>query len=78
MKHRRGPFSEDLRAALNPNSSSPHLLAEAMKARRDAVTWGARERGMSDDEITALLQRGIEAAERRIFGDAGKGRRRPR
>jgi hypothetical protein len=78
MKHRRGPFSEDLRAALNPKSSNPHLLAEAMKARREEVIWGARELGMGDEEITALLRHGIEAAEGRIFGDAGKGRRRPR
>lgn len=74
MKHRRGPFSEDLRAALYPNSSTPHLLAEAMKARREEVIWGARELRMGDDEVNAILRDGIEAAERRIFGDAGKGR----
>jgi hypothetical protein len=78
MKHRRGPFSEDLRAALNPNSSGSHLLAEAMKARREGIMWRARELGTGEDEITALLRDGVEAAERRIFGDAGKGRWRPR
>jgi hypothetical protein len=74
MKHRRGPFSEDLRAALNPDSGNPHLLIGALKARREEVIWGARESGMSDEEITAILRDGIEAAERRIFGDAGKAR----
>jgi len=29
---------------------------------------------MGGDEIAALLRDGVEAAERRIFGDAGKGR----
>lgn len=74
MKHRRGPFSEDLRAALRPDSSNPHLHIGALKARREEVIWGARELGMSDEEITAVLRDGIEAAERRIFGDAGKNR----
>ncbi|MGK9164927.1 hypothetical protein KXR53_01445 [Inquilinus limosus] len=78
MKHRRGPFSEDLRAAFRPDSANPHLLIGAMKDRREEVIWGAREHGMSDKEITALLRDGIEAAERRIFGDAGKGRQSPR
>ncbi|MGK9164946.1 hypothetical protein KXR53_01540 [Inquilinus limosus] len=74
MKHRKGPFSEDLRAAFRPDSADPHLLAGAMKARREEIIRGAREQGMSDEEISALLRDGIEAAERRIFGDAGKGR----
>ncbi|WP_026871682.1 hypothetical protein [Inquilinus limosus] len=78
MKHRRGPFGEDLRAAFRPDSADPHLLISAMKARREEVIWGARDQGMSDEEIDALLRGGIEAAERRIFGDTGKGRRRPR
>ncbi|WP_026869187.1 hypothetical protein [Inquilinus limosus] len=74
MKHRRGPFSEDLRAAFRPDSANPHFLINALKARREEVIWGARELGMSDEEITALLKDGIEAAERRIVGDTGKGR----
>lgn len=56
MKHRRGPFSEDLRAALNPDSANPHLLISAMKARREEVIWGAPELSMGDEESTPLFQ----------------------
>ncbi|WP_342241049.1 hypothetical protein [Inquilinus sp. OTU3971] len=72
MKHRRGLFGADVRAALQP--AGPHRLAgAAIRARREEVIWGARELGLDEDELTALLRTGIEAAERRLFGDAGKG-----
>ncbi|KGM35318.1 hypothetical protein [Inquilinus limosus] len=74
MKHRRGPFSEDLRAALYPDSSAPHRLAEAMKARREGIVRRARRMGMGEDEIAALLRDGVEIAEGRLSGEPGKAR----
>ena len=71
MKHRRGPFSEDVRAALRPG---PAASPTAIRARREEVIWGAQELGLGEDELTALLRAGIETAERRLFGDAGKDR----
>lgn len=69
MKHRRGPFSADVRAALRPGPAGA-----AIRARREEVIWGAQELGLGEDELAALLRTGIEAAERRLFGDAGKDR----
>ncbi|MGF6228816.1 hypothetical protein QFZ27_002771 [Inquilinus ginsengisoli] len=71
MKHRRGPFSEDIRAALRPG---PHRITDAIRARREEVIWGAQELGLGDDETDALLRAGLDTAERRVFGDAGKDR----
>lgn len=69
MRHRRGPFSEDLRAALNPNAMGPHLLIGALKVRREEVIRRARELGMGDDEVTAVLRDGIEVADGRLSGE---------
>lgn len=67
MKHRRGPFSEDIRMARS--GADPELMLYRVRARRERVIADARARGMTDEEIRDLLMQGIDAAERRICGD---------
>ncbi len=67
MKHRRGPFSEDIRMARG--EADPELMLYRVRARRERVTAEARAQGLTEEEIGQLLAQGIDAAERRIYGD---------
>ncbi len=70
MKHRR------VRSARTSGlrRPRPHRIADAIRARREEVIWGAQELGLGDDETDALLRAGLDTAERRGYGDAGKDR----
>ncbi|MGO4124895.1 hypothetical protein AB4Z01_10850 [Inquilinus sp. YAF38] len=67
MKHRRGPFSEDVRMARS--DADPELMLYRVRARRERVSAEARAQGITEEEIGQLLAQGVNAAERRIYGD---------
>ncbi|MGO4125738.1 hypothetical protein AB4Z01_15155 [Inquilinus sp. YAF38] len=64
MKHRRGPFSEDVRLSQNPDQHERQMLVNQQRDRWDALRVEARRAGMTPAEVERLGTLGLDEAER--------------
>ncbi|MGO1079703.1 hypothetical protein [Inquilinus sp. CA228] len=64
MKHRRGPFSEDLILSRDPDRHERQMLVDRQRDWRDAITARARQAGMTPGETNLLLGLEVDEVER--------------
>jgi len=74
MKHRRGPFSEDVRLSRDPDRLEREIAANRQRERREAIQADALRAGMTPGEIEILLRLNLDEAEQ-FLKSRSRGRR---